>query len=286
MSTGEPTGAWLPAHVLAADVSADAKILAGRVYALSKVDGYCYASNGYFAEEFGVSERTVKRWLRELTDHGPPLVRRELTSRPKGGSTRRLFPVWPGSEAERTDLSLRAEEAAQLAFSEQLAERTDLSPRKPAESRRDTSVPSPGGHICPVPEGTDLSPVVVEGVKEVGIDIQVKDAGEAGATETGAELVPTSAEGEDLAAAQRGALEKIWNADAEEGPRTLASYAVGFWMETRRSSPPEEERKKQFEAFRRAFLEAYEALRPEDPAPSLPRPGDPSADAIPVGGKA
>lgn len=55
---------------LAHDLSGDAKILYGHILALSYRDGYCWATNQWFATTFGVSERTVKRWVAELVGRG------------------------------------------------------------------------------------------------------------------------------------------------------------------------------------------------------------------------
>lgn len=52
------------------DVSGDAKVLLGEITVLCSDKGYCWASNGYFADEYSVSERSVRRWLSELKDKG------------------------------------------------------------------------------------------------------------------------------------------------------------------------------------------------------------------------
>lgn len=234
-------GAWIPAHVLAADVSADAKILAGRIYALSKVDGNCYAGNDFFAEEFGISERTLQRWLRELINHAPPIIERQQIPTPKGGTKRRLYPVWPGSDSEATDMTGRGGEPEQMAFADGLPEATEVTGRDLGMEGSDPTDLS----LREGSDPTDLSPRTLYGGLELPTERE-DYAGAAGA--------PSSSNGLDPD--QETALTRIWTADADADPRTLASYAVGFWMETRRTRPPESERKKQFEAFRRAAEKA------------------------------
>ena len=52
------------------ELSASAKLLYGEIAALSDQRGYCWASNGYFAELYGVDKSTIKRWIGELRDGG------------------------------------------------------------------------------------------------------------------------------------------------------------------------------------------------------------------------
>ena len=47
-----------------------AKLLYGEITALSNKEGYCYASNTYFAELYGVSVRTIKIMINNLVDKG------------------------------------------------------------------------------------------------------------------------------------------------------------------------------------------------------------------------
>lgn len=60
--------------IIPADVRYDkelkdkAKLLYGEIVALSNKDGYCYASNKYFAELYGVSTRTITELIRTLID--------------------------------------------------------------------------------------------------------------------------------------------------------------------------------------------------------------------------
>lgn len=63
--------AVVPAFVLQSDeISASEKLFLASISALSMQDGFVYASNGYFAEVFGVSSRTVQRWLNRLEQAG------------------------------------------------------------------------------------------------------------------------------------------------------------------------------------------------------------------------
>ena len=59
--------AIIPAHVrYCLDLEANAKLLYGEITALCSVEGYCWASNGYFAELYGVDTRTIQRWIESL----------------------------------------------------------------------------------------------------------------------------------------------------------------------------------------------------------------------------
>lgn len=74
--------------VLPADVRYDenippnAKLLYAEISALIGKEGYCYASNAYFYETFGFSEKTVARLINALEDHG--YVKRVISRDNKG----------------------------------------------------------------------------------------------------------------------------------------------------------------------------------------------------------
>ena len=61
----------IPAQVrYAPDIPAGAKLLYGEISSLTDARGYCFASNKYFAELYGVGIRTVQRYLDALKNAG------------------------------------------------------------------------------------------------------------------------------------------------------------------------------------------------------------------------
>ena len=51
-------------------LSPNAKLLYGEITALCNNEGYCWASNKYFADLYGVSIASIKRWIKALIDNG------------------------------------------------------------------------------------------------------------------------------------------------------------------------------------------------------------------------
>lgn len=49
---------------------ANAKLLYGEITALCNKEGFCWASNQYFAELYGASPRTVREWVSKLAQQG------------------------------------------------------------------------------------------------------------------------------------------------------------------------------------------------------------------------
>ena len=62
--------AIIPADVRYSNLKPNAKLLYGEITALSGKLGYCYATNNYFAELYGVSKNTISRWVSDLNKLG------------------------------------------------------------------------------------------------------------------------------------------------------------------------------------------------------------------------
>ena len=62
--------AIIPAKVRYSNLKPNAKLLYGEITALSGKTGYCFASNNYFAELYGVSKNTISRWISDLNKLG------------------------------------------------------------------------------------------------------------------------------------------------------------------------------------------------------------------------
>ena len=50
-------------------LSANAKLLYGEITSLCNKEGYCWATNGYFAELYNVSNKSISLWIKQLIDN-------------------------------------------------------------------------------------------------------------------------------------------------------------------------------------------------------------------------
>ncbi len=62
--------AIIPAEVRYSNIKPNAKLLYGEITALSGKLGYCYATNIYFANLYGVSKNTISSWISDLKKLG------------------------------------------------------------------------------------------------------------------------------------------------------------------------------------------------------------------------
>lgn len=96
--------AIIPANVrYDKDLASNAKLLYGEITALCNEKGYCWASNQYFAELYGVSVLSVKRWVNSLVTKG--YVYRTLTYKPNSKEIdKRILSIDSGIKIDTTSV--------------------------------------------------------------------------------------------------------------------------------------------------------------------------------------
>lgn len=96
--------AIIPANVrYDKDLAPNAKLLYGEITALCNEKGYCWASNQYFAELYGVSILSIKRWINSLVTKG--YVYRTLTHKPNSKEVdKRILGIYGGIKIDTTSV--------------------------------------------------------------------------------------------------------------------------------------------------------------------------------------
>lgn len=70
-----------------------ARLLYGEITALSNKEGYCWASNAYFAELYETSKRTVSNWISSLVNQGHIKIELIYKAGSKEIQSRRIYIV-------------------------------------------------------------------------------------------------------------------------------------------------------------------------------------------------
>lgn len=96
--------AIIPANVrYDKDLAPNAKLLYGEITALCNEKRYCWASNQYFAELYGVSVLSIKRWVNSLVAKG--YVYRTLTYKPNSKEVdKRILSIDSGIKIDTTSV--------------------------------------------------------------------------------------------------------------------------------------------------------------------------------------
>lgn len=96
--------AIIPANVrYDKDLPPNAKLLYGEITALCNEKGYCWASNQYFSELYGVSVLSIKRWVNSLVTKG--YVYRTLTYKPNSKEVdKRILSIDGGIKIDTTSV--------------------------------------------------------------------------------------------------------------------------------------------------------------------------------------
>lgn len=117
--------AIIPANVrYDKDLAPNAKLLYGEITSLCSEKGYCWASNQYFAELYGVSVLSVKRWVNSLVTKG--YVYRTLTYKPNSKEVdKRILSIDSGIKIDITSVQKCYDPSIKNATSSSIKNDTD-----------------------------------------------------------------------------------------------------------------------------------------------------------------
>ena len=92
-----------------------ARVLLSEITALSTKNGICFATNAYFAEQYGLSERTITKYIQMLKDkdlieigRSPSIFGRIRVIRPKRSKEAELTSATPTGGGRATAQTVRS----------------------------------------------------------------------------------------------------------------------------------------------------------------------------------
>ena len=151
--------AIIPAHVrYCKTLEANAKLFYGELTALSSQEGYCWASNKYFADLYGTDERTVKRWIHSLKEN--KFITVEITI----DGIQRSRKIWISPEFQK--VFTKGQKCPDVG--------TKMSPRgdKNVPCINTSSITPSKSHYVPSADAAGLADLLLEKVKETKPDIR------------------------------------------------------------------------------------------------------------------
>lgn len=123
--------AIIPANVrYDKELTANAKLLYGEITALCNEKGYCWATNNYFAELYGVSKTSTSKWIKQLIDKGYIKSRIKYKAGTKEIEERQLYlgiiPIEEKLKGYTTNVKDPIEEKLNTPIEEKLKDNTTL----------------------------------------------------------------------------------------------------------------------------------------------------------------
>ncbi len=92
------------------DLSSSEKLMYGEISALTQAQGYCWATNNYFAQLYNVDKVTVSRWINKLRDKGYIIVEMEYADNSRQIVKRKIWIRNPMSNVSISNAPTSSEE--------------------------------------------------------------------------------------------------------------------------------------------------------------------------------
>lgn len=105
---------FIPHEILThPDLDSTEKIIYSEILFLSKKEGFCWCSNAFFADKYGISERHVRTILQKLKSLS--LINVQMESSPENPTGRKIFPLLiPRRKKESKDRNYKSGEGTEL----------------------------------------------------------------------------------------------------------------------------------------------------------------------------